>query len=105
MGLIALVQYYRSKPRLLLYDHFDAKQLDTNLWTRGHADLGRLDTGHRSFRAEPSGGELVLLAEADHADRWSVGESGWVELKHDLRKLAPCRIELQVAGKAVQGVR
>ena len=105
VGIIlgALVQRYRSRPRLLLHDHFDAPQLDTNLWTSGHADLGKPGAPGRSFQVEQSGGELVLLAKADHQEGESVGESRWMDLDRDLRQLGPCRIEIEVAGEASRG--
>ena len=103
VSLVAIIQYYLSQPRLLLHDDFGARQLKTDLWTSNHADLGPPDKGRRSFEVKPSGGELVLLATADHEEGLSIGESVWVDLEPDLRRLGPCRLEIEVAGKAEQG--
>lgn len=99
ISLVALVQSYRSRPRLLLCDHFDTPQLNTNLWACGHADYGRPGTGRRSFQIEQSGGELVLLAKAEHTGGWTAIKNVWADLDRDLRQLAPCRIEIEIAAK------
>ncbi len=97
ISLVALVESYRSRPRLLLCDRFDTPQLNTNLWKWGHVDGGGVGTGRRSFQVEQSGGELVLQAKAEHTGGWTAIETVWADLDRDLRPLAPCRIEIEIA--------
>jgi hypothetical protein len=102
-GLLWLVDYH-TKPRILFQDDFDGAQLDTNHWTVGHAETrheGRL--GKPFLRAEQAGGEFYLQAKADSEDGWTVTQNGWLDLRRDLRKLAPCRLEIELAGSIRQG--
>ncbi len=116
LGLGAFIHSYRLGPRsqlddylgeftgarFLLREDFDGPQLNTNLWTWGHADLGVSGEGQRSFQVKQSSGELVLLATAEQHPN-SVGESVWVDRDLDLRQLGPCRIELELAVEATRG--
>ncbi|HOX58367.1 MAG TPA: serine/threonine-protein kinase [Candidatus Paceibacterota bacterium] len=103
VGLVALIEYYRSQPRLWFRDDFGASQLDTNLWACGHKEDGKAGVGHPAFRIKQSGGELMVSAMADHEGGWTVEETAWVELKHDLRQKAPCRIEIELTGTVSGG--
>jgi hypothetical protein len=93
----------QSRPRLQFQDHFKGPELNTNAWRTGHGDRGWLGRGARTFQVEQSDGELVVKATADHKDGVTVEEAAWVELRQDLRELAPCRVEIQLAGTIAGG--
>jgi len=102
-GLFALVQHERSKPRLLFHDDFSGNQLDTRLWTLSEKNFGTPGLGKRWSQPMQSGGELVLQVRADHEEGLTTGKSLWADSKLDFRKLAPCRFEIELAGKSEGG--
>lgn len=103
VGLAALVQSERSKPRLLFSDAFDGAQIDTNRWTWSQKTwFGEAGVGHPSCRVAQLGGELILRTKADH-ERSSVGQAVWVDFQPDLRE-TPCRLEITLAGSTSRGL-
>lgn len=101
-GVIWAVNY-QTKPRILFHDDFDGPQLDTNKWTLGHAEHRNEGHGKPSLKAAQSGGEFLLEAKADSDEGFSVSQEGWLELKPDLRRFAPCRLEIELAGELREG--
>ncbi len=98
-GVIWAVNY-QTKPRILFHDDFDGPQLDTNKWTVGQMERryeGRY--GKPSLKAVQSGGEFLLEAKADSEEGFVVSQEGWLELTPDLRRFAPCRLEIELAGE------
>lgn len=94
---------YQTKPRILFHDDFDGPELDTNKWTIGHAEHRNEGRGQPSLNAAQSGGEFMLEAKADSEEGYTVAQEGWLELAPDLRRLAPCRLEIELAGDLREG--
>lgn len=101
-GVIWAVNY-QTKPRILFHDDFEGPQLNTNKWTVGHAEHRNQGRGKPSLNAAQSGGEFLIEAKADSEEGYTVTQEGWLELAPDLRRLAPCRLEIELAGELREG--
>lgn len=99
-----LVWVSSHRSRVLLSVRFDAPQLDTNVWSFKRFDLGAdTNRGKRACEASPIHGELVLQAGVQHEDGLSTTVVGCLDLLRDLRRMGPCRVDIELSGAAHLG--
>lgn len=104
VGLAFGVFAFKNRPQELLHDSFDAKEINTTNWAWGNiGGSAKTNTGRVTFNVLQANGELTIQAAVENEEGWSTSADGWVDLLSDLRRMAPCRVEIEISGVARGG--
>lgn len=104
VGALVWLAYYHYTHRVLLAEYFDGAQLDTKRWAWSCTNWGvDLTKGRREFSVSQRDGEAVLHAKTEQEDGLTTTVTGWLDLTNDLRRMAPCRVDVRLSAAACRG--